>query len=163
LPNLAGILREALAHAHARALASARRKADARGRFGPLGGALHDTVLAPIEVRRDTVPAAYEIDPRAVPLDDVTNLVREVSAAVAGIAGVAFNFASAETSITRLLFCSSEGADIRQDQAVTLGMAYVIAQGPEATQEIYDHTGAQRGWEVMLRGIRDEYTDQHDL
>ena len=163
LPNLAAFLRGSLEQAHARALANARRKADARERFGPLGASLHDIERAPIEVRQDDVPAAYEIDPRSVSLDDVTKLAKEVSAALSGIEGVVFNFAAAETTLTRLLFCSSEGADIRQDSAVTLGMAFIVAQGPEATQEIYAYTGAQRGWEVLLRGYRDGYTDQRDL
>lgn len=163
LPNLAAIVREALAHAHARALANARRKADARERFGRLGAALHDVVLAPIEVRRDDVPATFEVDPRSVPLDDVTRLVKDVSAAIGGVEGVVFNFASAETSVARTLFCSSEGADIRQDFAYTLGMAFVVAQRGDTTQELYDYTGAQRGWEVALRGVRDQYTDQRDL
>lgn len=163
LPNLAALLREGIDHAHARALANAHRKADARERFGRLAGSLHDTVLAPIEVRRDDVPATYEIDPRSVPLDDVTRLVHEVSAMVAGVEGVAFNFVTAETSLSRLLFCSSEGADIRQDFAVTLGLVVAMTQGSSGPYELYDYTGGERGWEMMLRGHRDAVMDQRDL
>ena len=33
-------------------------------------------------------------------------------------------------------------------------MAYVVATGPDNSQEIYDVLGHQRGWEILTRGVR---------
>ena len=161
LPRLGERLRDALDHAYERALANARLKDGARMRFGPLGDALYDMTLAPIEVRQDTVDAQFEIDPREVSLEEASKYVREVSERVKGLdPGVVFNYISAATQLERHLFVSSEGANIQQTMAVTQGTAFVIAQGPEGAQELYDFTGHQRGWELIIHGVEDgESTD----
>lgn len=158
LPRLPQRLREALDRAYDRAVANARAKTGARSRFPELGDALADTVLAPIEVRQDTVDATYEIDPRQVPLSEVSHYVREVSQRVQGLdSAIAFNYISAATQIERQLFVSSEGANIQQTWAITQGTCFVIAQGPEAHQELYDFTGHQRGWELITQGVEGEF------
>src|SRR5207247_10958228 len=68
LTELERLLRDALASAYRRATFNADMKADAREKFGPLGEALADTRLAPVEIRRDTVGAVYRVDPRTVEL-----------------------------------------------------------------------------------------------
>jgi TldD protein len=70
---------------------------------------------------------------------------------------VAFNYISAATQIERQLFVSSEGANIQQTWAITQGTCFVIAQGPEAHQELYDFTGHQRGWELITQGVEGEF------
>ena len=154
LPRLSRVLRAGIDHAYGRALASAQRKDEAREQFGPLGDTLYDTELAPIEVRQDTVPALYQIDPRSVGLEEIARYVQETSKAVAAVDGqIMYSHVGASTALTRQLFCSSEGADIDQSWAVTQGVCFVVAQGKEAGQELYDFVGHQRGWEVITKGI----------
>lgn len=158
LPRLPQRLREALDHAYDRAVANARAKTGSRSRFPELGGALYDMTLAPIEVRQDTVEATFQIDPREVPLAEVSHYVRDVSQRVQGLdPAIAFNYVSAATQIERQLFVSSEGANIQQTWAITQGTCFVIAQGPEAHQELYSFTGHQRGWELITQGVEDEF------
>ncbi len=164
LPRLPRVLRAGIDHAYGRALASARRKDAARQEYGPLGEALHATELAPIDVRQDTVVAEYEIDPRSVDLGEITRYVREASKAVGAVDGqILYNHVGASTALTRQLFCSSEGADIDQSWAVTQGVCFVVAQGQEAGQEMYDFLGHQRGWEVITRGVDEPSIQRPDL
>ena len=156
LPRLSKRLSEALDHAYDRAIANARAKERTRSRSAVLGDVLGDVTLAPVDVRQDTIDARYEIDPRELPLDEAVKYVREVSERVKGIdSGVAFNYISAYTQLERQLFVSTEGANIDQTTAVTQGTCFVVAQGPDAHQELYDFTGHQRGWELITHGIED--------
>ena len=156
LPRLSKRLSEALDHAYERAIANARAKERTRSRSAVLGDVLGDVTLAPVDVRQDTIDARYEIDPRELPLDEAVKYVREVSERVKGIdSGVAFNYISAYTQLERQLFVSTEGANIDQTTAVTQGTCFVVAQGPDAHQELYDFTGHQRGWELITHGIED--------
>jgi len=159
LPGLRKRLEDGLDHAYERALANARAKEGSRGRLpSALGDALYDMSLAPIEVRQDTTEAKYEIDPRTVPLEDAGRYVREVSQRVQGLdAGVAFNYISAYTMLERQLFASSEGSSIQQTRAITQGTCFVVAQGKDGHQELYDFSGHQRGWEVITRGVEEEF------
>ncbi|MFQ5880277.1 MAG: TldD/PmbA family protein, partial [Dehalococcoidia bacterium] len=100
----------------------------------------------------------YELDPREVPLADVVKYVREVSQRVQGLdPGVAFNYISAATQLERLLFLSSEGANIDQTWAISLGNCFVVAQGPDGHQELWDASGHQRGWELIAGGLEEEF------
>ena len=156
LPELRGRLQEGLDHAYERALASARAKEGARIRFPGLGDALYDMSLAAIDVRQDTTEAQYKIDPRTVPLEEAGKYVREVSQRVQGLDdSVAFNYISAYTMLERQLFVSSEGANIEQTWAITQGTCFVVAQGKDGHQELYDFTGHQRGWELITRGVEE--------
>ena len=158
LPRLQEHLREALDHAYDRAMANARSKEGARTRLGTLGDALYDMALAPIDVRQDTVEAQYQISPREVALEDAVKYVRDVSQRVQGIdPGVVFNYISAATQLERQLFVSSEGANIDQTWAITQGTCFVVAQGPEGHQELYDFSGHQRGWELIVHGIEERF------
>ena len=165
LPNLPTILKEGLRHAHRRALANAREKAAARGRFGPLGEPLYSTRLAPIEVRQDTVPAEYQIDPRSVDLDEIVRYVTNTSKAVQAVDPVVrYNYLSAFTLLTRELFCSTEGANIDQSFALSQGICFIVAASDDGvSQEMYDYVGHQRGWEVVSQGIDDGYLRNPDL
>ncbi len=158
LPRLNERLREGLDRAYDRAVANAVAKDGTRSRFGSLGDALRDTELAPIDVRQDTVDATYETDPRELPLEDAVHYIRDVSQRVQGVdAGVVFNYISAYTQLERQLFVSSEGANIQQTSAISQGTCFVVAQGPEGAQELYDFTGHQRGWELITHGIEEEF------
>ena len=164
LPRLSRVLRAGIDHAYQRALASAQRKAEAQERLGPLALALHGTELAPIEVCQDTVPARYQVDPRTVPLEEIVQYVRETSKVVGAVdQQVMFNFVGAATSLSRQLFCSSEGADIDQSWAITQGVCFVVAQGQKAGQEHYDYVGHQGGWEVVTKGVDEEHIHRPDL
>ncbi|MCJ7509524.1 MAG: TldD/PmbA family protein, partial [Dehalococcoidia bacterium] len=164
LPRLQRVLRAGIDHAYQRALASAHSKALARKRLGPLAEALSSTELAPIEVRQDSVPAQYQIDPRSLSLDEVVRYVREVSKGVQGIdQQVMYNYVGASTVLSRQLFCSSEGANIDQSSAITGGMCFVVAVGKEGGQELYDFAGHQRGWEALTEGVDEEHIQRPDL
>ncbi len=154
--RLARVIRNGLARAHERAAANARGKAAAAADFPVLACALWDTRLAAAPANRDAVPAAFEIDPRSVPLADIVALTREVGSAVkATSAAVTFNSVSALTQISRELFVSTEGALIDQAFALTQGTCFVVAQENAVTQELSDAMGHQRGWEVLIHGVED--------
>jgi len=154
--RLARVIRNGLAHAHERAAANARGKAVAAAAFPVLADTLWDTRLAAVPANRDAVPAAFEVDPRSVPLADIVALTREVGSAVKAIsAAVTFNSVAALAQITRELFVSTEGALIDQAFALTQGTCFVVAQENSVTQELYDAMGHQRGWEVLIRGVED--------
>ena len=157
LPVLRKRLLQGLGHAYQRAMANSRAKREARQRFGNLGEMLTEPKLARVEVRKQELPAHYEIDPRTVPLVEVSNYVREISTRLRDLNGnVAFNYIGATTGLERILFVSSEGASIDQTYAISQGTCYVVTQGPEGHQELYDFTGYQGGWEVMTSGIAEE-------
>ncbi len=151
-------LEEALEHAYDRALWSARHKSAAREEFPRLASTLYDLSLAPIEIRQDTIPAQYQIDPREVPLKEVAQYTRHVSRQVQALSReVIYNYIGAETHLERLLFVSSEGANIDQTWAITQGTCFVVVQGPDAFQELYDFSGHQRGWEVITQGVDEAF------
>src|SRR3989441_6379604 len=103
-------------------------KADAREKFGPLGEALADTRLAPVEIRRDTVGAVYRVDPRTVELAEMVRYATDVSREVAAAASaVKYNWISTLTQLSRELFASTEGALIDQAFALTQGACAVVA------------------------------------
>jgi TldD protein len=154
LPHLARLLREGLHAAYRRAMANAELKAQVKGKFGALGDALADTRLHPIPVRQAVVDAVFEVDPRGVALDDMVVFTTDVSRRVAAFdAHVSYNYISTLTQLARELFASSEGALIDQSFALTQGMCYVVATGPDNSQELYDVLGHQRGWEILTRGV----------
>ncbi|MBI4234294.1 MAG: TldD/PmbA family protein [Chloroflexi bacterium] len=156
--NFAAVVRQAVLHAHCRALANAQRKASARARFGSLGGALKAASLPAVPPRQATVPAVCRVDPRQVPLPTVVKLVTETSRAVAGVSSqVAFNVVACETSLMRELFASSEGSLIDQSFAFTEGFVFVVSRGQHGNLELYDFTGHQRGWEVLEEGYQSEH------
>ena len=153
LPHLHRQLKEGLDHAYDRALANSQAKARAQETFHILGPAISDLVLAPAEAHEETVPAQYKLDPREVDLDEATVYVRDISKQVQALGKVAFNFIGASTQLERILFVSSEGANIDQTCAVSQGTCFVVAQGDEGHAELYDFSGHQRGWEVITEGI----------
>lgn len=163
-PRLSGILRDGFRHAYDRAIANARRKEETRSRFKGLGDSLSSLSLAPIEVHQDTVKAEYAIDPRSVPLAEISRYTVEVSRAVAGLGSrIRFNAIATTTGLTRELFVSSEGAVIDQTFANTLGWCSVVAENDKAEQALTDYIGHQRGWETVTEGTRSEYIRHLDL
>jgi TldD protein len=156
LAHLDEILRDGLLAAYRRAMANAEQKALARGKYPTLGAALADTQLAPVPVRHDVVPAVYEIDPRAVPLEQMVRFTRDVSARAGAVApSIRYDYAATSTALYRELFASSEGALIDQAFALTQGLCFAVAAGPDNSQEVYDVIGHQRGWEILERGVDD--------
>jgi TldD protein len=156
LDDLLRALREALERAYRRALVNAELKAAARGKFGPLGEALADTRLHPVEVREATVPAVYAIDPRTLPLAEVVAYTTDVSRRIAAThADVKYNYVSTLTQLCRELFASTEGALIDQAYALTQGLCMVVGVAGEVSQELYDVVGHQRGWEILAAGVDD--------
>jgi len=151
------IIREALQRAYRRACVNAEMKADAREKFGALGEALAPTRLHRIDVREDTVPAIYAIDPRTVQLGTMIAYTTDVSRQVAAVdTRLVHNYCSTLTQISRELFVSSEGALIDQSFALTQGLCVVVAVADGVSQELYDVVGHQRGWEVLMHGVTDD-------
>ena len=164
LPRLPRLLKDGLKHAYDRALANARWKAEVRGQFPSLGRSLADLTLAPIEVRQDTVKAEYAIDPRSVPLSEVSRHTAEVSRAVRALgSAIRYNSIAATTSVSREIFASSEGALLDQSFATTLGFCSIVAENDVAEQSLYDYIGHQRGWEVVTEWTRSEFIRHLDL
>lgn len=157
LEDIQVVLRQAVGHAHDRALANANRKTQVRAAYGSLGGALWDADLAPVEVRQDGVAAHYRRDPRSIPLRDVSKFAREVSKTMSGVEGVVYSVAGVQTGLQRQVFASSEGALIDQSMALSEGLAFVVATGEHGPLELYDYSGHQGGWEVLDEGLISEY------
>src|SRR5689334_13410582 len=156
VPQLEARLAELIERAYRRATANAEQKAIAREKFGPLGEALADLRLHPVDVRRDVVPALYTIDPRSVALADMVAVAVDVSRAVAAAhPSIRYNWIPLLTQLTRELFLSTEGTLIDQAFALTQGAASIVAVGTEGTQELYDVMGHQRGWEIIAGGVDD--------
>src|SRR2546428_757614 len=154
VPNLARIIAEALEQAYRRASVNGEMKADAREKFGPLGQALADTRLHPVEVRQDTVGAVYRVDPRAMPLAEMVRYATDISRQVDAVdAGVKYTYVATLTELSRELFVSSEGARIDQTFALTQGTCTVVTVAGEVSQDLYDALGHQRGWEILLEGV----------
>lgn len=152
--RLESVVRSALGRAWRRASANAELKADARGKFGALGGALADTRLHPIDAREDTVPAIYEVDPRTVALPAMAARAADVSARLAALdPRLAYNYVGILTQLSRELFASTEGALIDQAFALTQGGVAVVAVGDDNSQDLYDVMGHQRGWEILEHGV----------
>jgi TldD protein len=152
--DLPRIIRAAIDTAWRRASVNAEMKADARGKFGALGEALTDTRLHPVEIRRDTVPAVYAVDPRSVDLGTMIAYTTELSRRLAGLdPRLKYNYVSTQTQLSRELFVSTEGACIDQTFALTQGMAWLVAVVDGVSHEIYDVLGHQRGWEILDHGV----------
>jgi TldD protein len=164
LPQLREILRDALERAHRRATASGEAKAEARATFPSLGASLADTRLAPVRVARDVVPAAYRVDPRAMPLEEMVRTTTELGRELRGLdPRLTYCHLATLTELSRDLFCSSEGALIDQTFALTQGMAYVVGTTKDSSQELYDVVGHQRGWEILTEGVHESLMEQPDF
>lgn len=158
LDNLPAVIQDGLEQAYERAITSSRLKSEKKGRWEDLGQSLQDTELAPIEVRNETIPAVYKVNPLDVPLEEVNKQAREVSKAVASYdPRVKVNQAMLETSLMRELLVSSEGASIDRTYALTQALCAVVAIGNSGAQQShYDCLGHQRGWEIMTEGIDED-------
>jgi TldD protein len=156
LDDLPRRLRDAVERAYRRAMVNGELKATAREKFGPLGAALADTRLHRVDVREDTVPAVYEVDPRTLPLTEMVAFTTEVSRRLGAThTGVKYNYVSTLTELTRELYASTEGALIDQAFALTQGLAMVVGVAGEVSQDLYDVVGHQRGWEILAAGVDD--------
>jgi TldD protein len=156
LADLPRRLREAIDRAYRRAMVNGELKAQARGKFGPLGDSLADTRLHPVQVREDRVRAAYAIDPRTLPLGEMVTFTIAVSRRVSAVnPAVKHNYVSTLTQLSRELFASTEGALIDQAFALTQGFCMVVGVVGEVSQELYDVVGHQRGWEILVDGVQE--------
>ena len=156
--DLESLLRAAVRHAHQRALANARGKAAAGGRFSALGGSFKSTRLAPVPSRQEVVSPVFRIDPLSVPLHEVLKLVRETSREVSALSNqVQYNLVTGGTGLVRELFVSSEGSVLDLGHALTEGFVMVVAGGQHGNLDLYDFTGHQRGWEVLAEGYQSEH------
>ena len=158
--NIEAVVWEGIRQAHQRARANARLKRRTKSRFGDLGESLAGVELAPVPAIRDVVPAVYDIDPREVPLSEVSRMTAEGCKAALGRSNrIVYTATATSTFLLRELFLSSEGADIDQSAAQTEGFVIAICDGldsgslgPSRPYELYDFTGHQRGWEVLTEG-----------
>lgn len=156
LGRLTAVIREAIERAHRRAMVNAEMKADARGKFGRLGDALADTRLCPIEAREDTVPAEYEVDPRAMRLGEMVSYTTDVSRQVAALdPRLKHNYIATLTQLSRELFASTEGSLLDQTFALTQGLCAVVGVADGVSQDLYDVLGHQRGWEILSAGVNE--------
>ena len=153
--KIESVVWDGIIQAHQRARSNARLKTRTRGRFPTLGKSITGTDLAAVAIAQDTVPAAFTMDPREVPLLDTVKMAVDGCKAVQGQSNdVLYSATSASTFLLRELFLSTEGANIDQSFAQTEGFALVICAGEDGTFELYDFTGHQRGWEVLAEGYK---------
>ena len=153
--NIENVVWQGIRQAHQRARSSARLKGVTKGRYPGLGDNIQSTELAPVAIIKATVPAAYTLDPRAVPLIDTVKLAVDGCKGLQGqSSSIVYCAASTSTFLLRELFLSSDGADIDQSFAQTEGFAIAICNGEHGTYELYDFTGHQRGWEVLTEGYQ---------
>jgi TldD protein len=158
-PNLSRLLRAACRRAHARAVAGAAGKAALRRALPRLARTLADLPLAPIPVRRDTVPASFRVDPRQVPLQAVATLALETSRSLRDQhPALVHNAIHLVTERSRHCFASSEGACLDQGQALTQGWVTVVAERNGVSEELSDVLGHPGGWEVLTDGVFTPYT-----
>ena len=156
LPELPRVIADALDRAYRRAVANAEMKADAREKFGSLGASLADTVLHPVAVREDTVPAVFRLDPRSVDLGEMVRLSTDISRRLgAADRRLKYNYVGTLTQLSRELFASTEGALIDQSFALTHGYCSVVGVSGTVTQRLGEAMGHQRGWETLLEGVDD--------
>ncbi|MBI1736765.1 MAG: TldD/PmbA family protein [Candidatus Rokubacteria bacterium] len=154
--RLPEIVRDALERAYRRARVNGEMKADAREKFGALGEALADTRLHPVAVREAVVPAVFAVDPRSVDLGEMVRYTADVSRQVAAVdPRLGYNHVSTLTQLARELFVSTEGALVDQTFALTQGACWLVASTDDTSQEIFDVSGHQRGWEVLTDGVDD--------
>ncbi len=154
LDDLERVIADALGRAHRRALVNGEQKAIAREKFGSLGESLADTRLHPVEVRQDTLGAVYAVDPRSMDLGAMIRYTTDVSRQVAALdPSLKHNALATLTQLSRELFVSTEGALIDQAFALTQGMCSLVAVAGATSQELYDVTGHQRGWEILEDGV----------
>ena len=156
--NVPEVIHAGLHRAYDRAMANAEMKSQSKKTWEVLGQSLQGTELAPIDVRQDTIPGVYSVNPVEVPLEEVSKLAQEVSRAVAAYdSRVKVNYVAAQTSLARELFVSSEGANIDRTYALTQGFCVVVAVGSSGVQQQhYDALGHQRGWEILTDGVDEE-------
>jgi TldD protein len=156
VPGLDRLIIEVLERAWRRACVNGELKADAREKFGSLGAALADLRLHPIEVREDTVPPVYEVDPRTVSLAAMVRFTTDVARQMAATdPRIRYSAVGTLTQLSRELFASTEGALIDQAFALTQGGSSVVAVAAAVSQELYDVVGHQRGWEILERGVEE--------
>jgi TldD protein len=154
IDRLERVIAEALERAYRRAVANADMKADAREKLGALGASLADTVLHPVEVREDTVPAVFHVDPRTMDLGAMVRYATDASRRVAALdPRLRYNYVGTTTQLSRELFASTEGALIDQSFALTHGYCSVVAVSGGTSQRLGDAMGHQRGWETLIDGV----------
>src|SRR5712691_7062549 len=104
------------------------------------------------------VGAVYRVDPRTVELAEMVRYATDVSREVAAAASaVKYNWISTLTQLSRELFASTEGALIDQAFALTQGACAVVAVAGQASLDLHDVLGHQRGWEILLEGVEDPW------
>jgi TldD protein len=156
IPHIERLIAEALERAYRRAVANAEMKAEAREKHGSLGASLTDTVLHPVEVREDTVPAVFRIDPRSVDLGEMVRFSTDISRRLAAVDGrLKYNYVATLTQLSRELYASTEGALIDQTFALTHGYCSVVGVSQATSQRLGDAMGHQRGWETLGEGADD--------
>ncbi|MFQ5802255.1 MAG: TldD/PmbA family protein [Candidatus Methylomirabilales bacterium] len=164
LAGLPALLTEGLRHAYERAKANAAQKIGLKRQAAGLANTLTNTVLAPIEIRQETVPATFLMDPRTVPLSEIIRYTTEVSRAVTALdPAIRYNHVASLTTLTRQLFMNSEGALLDQTTTLTEGSCSVVAERDGVVQENWDAIGHQRGYEVLLHGAAEELLFHPDL
>jgi len=163
--NLAHYLESGIKQAYRRAIHNAACKESRKEEWGMLGSLLWSTELAKIQVCQDIIPATYTVNPIEVPLEKLNELVKDISTAVkSSDPRIKLNEIIAETSLSRQLFISSEGANIDQTTALTYGLCVVVAVGSTGVnQSHYDCIGHQRGLEVLTEGVSEQYAQSQPL
>jgi TldD protein len=158
IDSVSDIIGKGLHQACKRAVANSKMKSDRKNRWEALGKSLRSSEFAPVKARQDRIAAVYRISPIDISLEEVSRLTQEVSRAVASHdSRVKMNQIIVETSLTRELFVSSEGANIDRAYALTQGLCWLAAVGNSGSQQVhYDCIGHQRGWEILTDGIDEE-------
>lgn len=156
--NFRGLLTRVLDHAWKRARANAEMKARVRRETSPIGESLWSAALRRESEVTAEVPPRHRIDPRGVDLDRIVALAVGISReAMTQDRSTKYVFVSAQTGMLRQVYASTAGSLIDQSWTLTEGNVYVVVEKDGVTQEIYDTTGSNAGWEVLTEGVSNGY------
>ena len=131
IPDLERVLEAGLDAAYRRAMANAEGKAQARGKFGPLGRvARRHAPRIPSACAATPCPRSTR-STRGPWLAEMTRFTPRDLGARSGPSTprLGYNYVSTMTQLARELFASSEGALIDQSFALTQGLCYVVGTG----------------------------------
>ncbi len=154
LKNFSRTLKNAIQVASARARANSRDKKSFVVQSSEFGSSITPTLLAPIDIRQDIVPAEFEIDPRSVTPAQITDLAcRAAAAALSFHQYIHRSEVVVNTGLSRQLFVSSQGSVVDQSSASSGVTVFVLAQNNQndIPVDLYHHTGNQLGPEALTQ------------
>lgn len=152
--NFEKILQEAIETARTRSIINAQYKTDFKNNYMDFAKTVNTVTLAPVEIHQATIDAEYDIDPRDITPQQITDYAMQCALAAKKYhAFVKRVEIVMNTSMTRQLFVSSEGALIDQWYCSSGGTIFIVSVNDKNdVVDLYHHTGNQLGFEALTQG-----------